>query len=112
MKRTMWIGLVTVIAGVSCTFGPVRASGVSTAPSDRQVSVDGFIDDAAHGGRPGFYFLPPLVASPSFGGVFDPSQSPVVEVCAAIGDTCSLPLDAQFTTRRIWSGPCAGRRRR
>ncbi|MGH7588580.1 MAG: hypothetical protein ACRELU_08305, partial [Gemmatimonadota bacterium] len=30
------------------------------------------ISDAAHGGRDGFYFLPPLVPKPEFDGTFDP----------------------------------------
>jgi hypothetical protein len=39
------------------------------------------ISDAAHGGAEGFYFLPPMVPNPAFGGTFDPGLEPVVEVC-------------------------------
>jgi hypothetical protein len=39
------------------------------------------ISDGTHGGTDGFYFLPPMVKSPAFAGTFDPTLSPVVEVC-------------------------------
>ena len=38
------------------------------------------VSDAAHGGTAGFYFLPPMVKSPSYGGIFDPTLTPVVEI--------------------------------
>jgi hypothetical protein len=40
------------------------------------------ISDGARNGTHGFYFLPPMVESPAYGGTFDASLSPVVEVCA------------------------------
>src|SRR5687767_6434869 len=46
----------------------------------------------------GFYFLPPLVASPaSFTGPFDPAANPVVEICVPFGKGCNTPLLARFT---------------
>jgi hypothetical protein len=57
--------------------------------------------DAARGGTPGFYFLPPLVPQPSPAGVFDPSLAPVVRICLLSGGECASTL-ATFTTT---SGP-------
>jgi Tol biopolymer transport system component len=53
--------------------------------------------DAAHGGTPHFYFLPPMVAAPKHNGTFDPSLSPTVEICALAGDVCAPPLVASFS---------------
>ena len=38
------------------------------------------IFDGSNGGTEGFYFLPPMVKSPSFSGTFDAGLSPVVEI--------------------------------
>lgn len=43
-------------------------------------ATDG-IFDGANGGIEGFYFLPPMVKSPSYSGTFDAGLSPVVEIC-------------------------------
>ena len=40
------------------------------------------IQDALHGGgNEHFFFLPPLVPAPTFGGVFNATRSPAVEIC-------------------------------
>src|SRR5207253_3177975 len=55
------------------------------------------ISDGAHGsGNAHFFFLPPLVSSPTFSGAFDPTISPVVTVCQLSADACS-PVVAQFS---------------
>jgi alpha-tubulin suppressor-like RCC1 family protein len=56
------------------------------------------ISDAVHGdGLPGFYFLPPMVAPPTFAGTFDAGLQPVVEVCAWSAGVCTARI-AMFTT--------------
>jgi hypothetical protein len=42
------------------------------------------LSDAAHGGRNGFYFLPPLVSAPRYTGLSDPNQLPTVAVCELV----------------------------
>ena len=57
------------------------------------------ISDGAHaGGNSHFYFLPPLVATPNYSGVFDATLQPLVEVCAVAGGTCAPIPVASFTT--------------
>jgi hypothetical protein len=57
------------------------------------------IMDAAHNpaANPHFYFLPPMVAAPTHTGTFDPSLSPVVQICAWTGTACAEPLVAEYT---------------
>jgi hypothetical protein len=56
------------------------------------------VSDAAHAGAvPGFYFLPPMVAAPTFGGSFDAALSPRVEICQLVAGSCSTVV-AQYTT--------------
>src|SRR5262245_49214654 len=63
------------------------------------VSPPAEIVDATHnGGNRYFFFLPPFVAQPTFSGTFDPSLSPVVEICEWTGAACALPIVARFTT--------------
>jgi hypothetical protein len=56
------------------------------------------ISDAAHAGAvPGYYFLPPMVPSPSYSGTFDGGLQPTVEICELAGPVCG-PVIAQYTT--------------
>lgn len=57
------------------------------------------IRDGAHGGRRGFFFMPPLVDPPDRAGAFDPSFLPVLraDVCRWEDDTCTSVL-AEFTS--------------
>ncbi|MET0398923.1 MAG: cadherin-like domain-containing protein [Longimicrobiaceae bacterium] len=48
----------------------------------------------------GFYWLAPLVPTPTFSGTFDPNVSPTVQVCELAGpppSTCTSTIVAQFT---------------
>ncbi|HEX7243466.1 MAG TPA: Ig-like domain-containing protein [Longimicrobiaceae bacterium] len=55
------------------------------------------ISDAAHAGAvPGFYFLPPMVPQPSYGGTFDAALSPRAEICELAGTTCGTVI-AQYS---------------
>jgi probable HAF family extracellular repeat protein len=55
------------------------------------------ISDGARGGNEHFYFLPPLVADPTFTGTFDPGLSPTVQICALAGSACGSQV-ALFTS--------------
>jgi hypothetical protein len=47
---------------------------------------------------PGFAFLPPIAPAASHTGVFNASLSPVVTICEWTGQSCALPLLAEFDT--------------
>src|SRR2546425_7456348 len=49
------------------------------------------ISDGANFGNAHFFFLPPLVPAPSPAGIFNPTLSPVVEVCTLDHDPSLLP---------------------
>src|SRR5438132_3952437 len=77
-----------------------------TAPRSRPEFA---IFDAVHeGGTPGFFFLPPMVAHPSFSGAFDAdiaTLNPLIAVCdvtigpdANCGGTGGTPAVLVFTT--------------
>lgn len=74
MLRRTGLALVGVLAVLSCTQDTptaVRAGGEARVISDGSDSS----------GNAHFFFLPPMVPPANFAGVFDPSLSPVVEVC-------------------------------
>lgn len=74
MKRLCLILLVGALA--SCT------DELLTSPGAVEIAVNAELIDAAHGGAPGFYFLPPLVQEPTYSGTFDATRSPEVRICA------------------------------
>ena len=47
------------------------------------------LQDASAGGSAGFYFLPPLVPNPAYGGVADMERSPRVDICEVGNDECT-----------------------
>src|SRR5215813_6745161 len=63
-----------LLLGIVCTS--------CSSGSTKQRSVDqAEISDSVHNhGTPGMYWLPPLVAMPTFSGTFDPTLSPVFEI--------------------------------
>ncbi len=86
--------ILHVLIGPGCGESP-SALEAQRAPDPRPA-----ISDAAHGGRDGFYFLPPLVPEPEYDGTFDPLRQPVVQICELAGDAC--PVMAEYT---LLSGP-------
>lgn len=87
--------LFVVVAAITCT----DREPVSPTPRGPVAQIS---DGVHSGGNAHFYFLPPLVPAPTTSGVFDPSLSPVVQICAFGTDGCLTPLVAEFTTS---SGP-------
>lgn len=80
--------VVASLAFVSCDVG-----GEDPADRARRVAPpSGSIVDAAHGGRAGFYWLPPLVPEPSTTGIFDPAVEPTLTVCVLDGETCAADV--------------------
>lgn len=83
------MALVTVFSFVSCENDsdevlPEEKSSQQTEVLDEAKSIDNnktmAISDGANGGTEGFYFLPPMVKSPSYSGIFDPSLKPLIEI--------------------------------
>lgn len=73
--------------------GPLLALACNEgiAPS----SPEFLISDAVHGGgRPHFYFLPPMVRDPGATGTFDGGLSPNVEVCRMVDGACGAVVAA------------------
>ena len=66
---------------------------LTTAPS---ASLPKFqIADAARAWKAGFYWLPPMVSAPLYGGTFDAGVSPTVEICELVAGDCG-PVIATF----------------
>ena len=87
-------GLIVLLWGL-CTCGsPER----STDTTDQAL-----IQDAAHGGRAGFYFLPPLVPATPLPPVFDPSLTLVARLDGPSGLVATFPL-AVKPARRLYEG--------
>src|SRR5438477_214730 len=87
---TVGTSLVAGIFALGCTDEP------PTAPAAGRPRFE--ISDAAHtSGTPGFYFLPPMVAAPTFTGPFDSGLTLEVEICLWTGTACDS-LIATFST--------------
>ncbi len=72
-----------------------RETNVPTAPVE---GPEAQIKDAVHsGGKPHFYFLPPMVSAPAYSGTFDPTLAPTVQICVYVLGDCSTVI-AQYTT--------------
>ena len=72
MKRTA-LPVLATIALIACT------DTSPTRPARPKLSAETL--DGAHGGNAHFFFLPPLVAQPSFSGVSNPFLAPDVQIC-------------------------------
>src|SRR5437879_5607381 len=63
----------------------VTACAFNDRPTAPPSGPDFAISDAVHeGGTPGFYFLPPMVAQPTFSGAFDgniATLNPQIAIC-------------------------------
>ncbi len=75
MKRLICAGAVAVVLA-GCGDNAVAPPPPLGAPSSSFV-----ISDGAHGGSSYFYFLPPLVESPTYSGTFNPNVLPSVDIC-------------------------------
>src|SRR3989442_8777653 len=84
------------------------AAMLAAACQDRQsptAAPSFLIQDAAHGGNPHFYWLPPMTRQPSFTGTFDAKLSPTVEIRELpAGTACGARDLITFTTT---TGPAA-----
>jgi len=69
--------LVVAIAGTALLVACSEQSPVELAEVPQPEFA---ISDGASGGNEHFYFLPPMVKSPSYSGTFDPTLSPVVVI--------------------------------
>lgn len=63
-------------------------TGDMTAPTAPDEAASALSDGANSGLVPGFYFLPPMVPSPSYSGTFDAALQPRVEICQLAGAVC------------------------
>jgi len=91
--------LIPMVATTVVSLALVSCAERANAPTAlRPPGVPSFeIRDGAHNsGNPHFYFLPPIVASPSATGSFDATQAPSVTVCPMAASDCG-PVVAQFS---------------
>jgi murein DD-endopeptidase MepM/ murein hydrolase activator NlpD len=96
MSRTLLRAALMLLPFVACS------DPVGHVPPTARGGVAFAIGDGAHGeGNARFFFLPPLVAAPSYSGDFDETLSPVVAICVWSGTACASTL-AEFT---MTSGP-------
>jgi hypothetical protein len=72
MRRFVALSAVLALAGCQADDRPTGP------PGPRPLAA---ISDGAHGGTRGFFFLPPLVPTPTFTGTFNASLAPSVEIC-------------------------------
>ncbi|MFU8859867.1 MAG: furin-like repeat-containing protein, partial [Cyclonatronaceae bacterium] len=74
--------LLLMMAGCDNVTSPDTSTNVhKTEQSFETADALYTISEGVQGGTVGFYFLPPMVKSPDYRGVFDGSLSPVVEIC-------------------------------
>src|SRR5688500_20337742 len=71
--------------------GCARDVRTPLAPEESQGPLTS-ISDGARGGNGHFYFLPPLVAAPTYSGTFAPGLSPTVQVCALVRSVCDSKI--------------------
>lgn len=67
------VSVISLLAGLSAC-----QSDKVSSPRPESPSLE--ISDGAHAGNQRFFFLPPMVSSPAYSGVFDASQHPVVRI--------------------------------
>jgi hypothetical protein len=87
-------------SAVLCLLGcDPSSTPLPTAPPIVPTGPVADLRDGAHGpGNQHFFFLPPVVPKPAYAGDFDPSVSPVVEICERANGTCATLLAAYTTT--------------
>src|SRR2546427_9861779 len=91
-----------IMLGLAATGAALIVSGGETnGPTGLVGGPDAQISDAVHGGgKPHFYFLPPVVSAPAYSGTFDPNLAPTVGICIVTATDCGTVI-AQFTTTTV-----------
>ncbi len=56
------------------------------------------IADASGSYKSGFYWLPPMVAQPTYSGTFDAALSPTVEICELVSNACGTVIATYTST--------------
>lgn len=80
----------------------IAGCGAETPSAPPPVPPGFMISDAVHsGGKPHFFFLPPMVQAPAPTGTFDPALAPEVQVCRMAGAECEETV-AIFTATTDW----------
>ncbi|MEJ2677965.1 MAG: Ig-like domain-containing protein [Gemmatimonadota bacterium] len=95
MKRIAFAAAAAFLLA-SCSDSTTTVTPTLTAPSSSFV-----ISDGAHGGNSHFYFLPPLVPSPTYSGTFNPSVLPTVDICQLGADSSCVTTVRTFTYHDI-----------
>src|SRR4249919_2285650 len=90
MKRWGFIALVAVSASMAFGCGKGEETETLSRP---------LISDGAHGGTPGFFFLPPIAPLPRFRGSFAANLEPVVKIDELDTKGKLIRPIATFTTR-------------
>jgi len=86
--RVALLGLLLLVLVAGCA-----DHELTTQPTDTHDVLFSVSDGSAEGTE-GVYFLPPMVKEPAYGGTFDASLEPVVEICAT---TACDALHARFS---------------
>ena len=90
--RVRLIGILLAGSALACV-------GTDTPTEEEPAAPVTSIQDAVHeSGNEHFFWLPPMVSSPTWSGMFDGSLAPTVEICEWDGMACVLPLLAAYTT--------------
>ena len=90
--KTLGRWLMIPMAALAAACGDQAGSPTLNAPAGGR----GQLSDGAHGGTPGFYFLPPMLPQPTTSGTFDDNLSPKVKVCVPQGSGCGSTV-AEWT---------------
>src|SRR5688572_4290279 len=76
-------------------------TGCSDQPLPTGLTPDGprlDVADASSSYKSGFYLLAPMVSQPSYGGTFDATLSPTVEICELASGACGAVIATYTTT--------------
>lgn len=103
------VALTVACAGVLSLLSACNDQPTPLEPkeSSQPASSPSFsIWDGMNNGFDHFYFLPPMVGTPSYGGTFDALATPIAEVCMLDGSDCAAVQPAGFPVRfTMESGP-------
>ena len=100
--NSTWLALaaLTIAAIGLSACGDPNAADASLSPELRRSAIV----DGARGGVEGFYFLPPMVAQPSFSGIFDDTLEALVLICEPGDDACDAASSHTHATVTASSG--------